>query len=150
VLKLISGTLVTVVDTGGRDLNFDGFSENRPVVLDPSVLFTSLDEPNSDGRLLPRTAFRSATTADFGGDILGRNTFFLDGVANLDLGLVKNVALPWSGQRLTVRLELFNALNHAQFGFPIVDYASSTFSSVTSTATIYRPRTLQLALRYSY
>ncbi len=149
VVKLIAGTPFTVIDTSGRDLNFDGFSENRPVVLDPSVLFRSVDAPGSSSEQLPRDAFRSATTQDFGGDILGRNTFFLDGVNNVDLAIVKTfVTRP--GQRLTLRLELFNALNQAQFGFPNTDFASASFANLVTTATVYRPRTLQVALRYGW
>lgn len=150
VLKLISGTPFTVIDGGGRDLNFDGFTENRPVLLDPSILYTSVDNPNRSTEQLPAAAFRTGTLADYGGDIVGRNTFFVDGVNNLDLALLKTFTMPFDAHRLTLRLEVYNALNTPQFGFPNLDVNTATFGRLVSTATAYRPRTYQIGLRYTY
>ena len=57
VVKLISGTPFTVTATG-VDLEFDGFAEARPVLLDPSVLGTHVDHRDTSQQTLPRSAFR--------------------------------------------------------------------------------------------
>jgi outer membrane receptor protein involved in Fe transport len=150
VLKMSKGTPFTVITTG-VDLNLDGFSETRPVLLDPSVLGRSISNPATSRDLLPRSAFRALTIADFNTPTLGRNTFFGDGVQNLDLGLTKSFAMPWEGHKLTVRADLFNAFNHVQFGFPAVDVVgSANFGAITGLATQYAPRTILVSLRYQY
>ena len=150
VVKLASGTPFSVIDSSGRDLNFDGFAESRPVILDRSILYRSIDHPATAQQQLPAAAFRSTTFGDTIDAIVPRNSFFLDGTSNVDLGLYKNIRLPWTGQALSLRLEAYNAFNQAQFGFPSNDLASSTFGQLLSTATLYRPRTIQLAVRYAY
>ena len=149
VVKLASGTPFTV--TGNTlDLNFDGFAE-RPILLDPSVLYRSIDDPTTSRQQLPASAFRRANFDDIGkGGIVGRNTFFVDGVQNVDLGIYKEFAMPYEGHRLSFRAEFYNAFNHVQFGFPNTDTSSATFAAITSTANAYNPRVIQLALRYAF
>ena len=151
-MKLAKGTPFTV-STAGLDLNFDGFSESRPVLLDPSVLGRTLNHPSNSRELLPASAFRPLTTTDIGATVslLGRNTFFLDGVQNVDVGIGKHFPMPWEGHRLMLRADLFNALNHVQYGFPAsLDISNSNFARITSTATQYAARSVQFSLRYSF
>jgi len=149
VVKLIHGTPFTVIDLLGGDLNFDGFSENRPVIVDTSILGTGVSHPDTSREKLPRAAFRRATFGDFGGDVIGRNTFYGDGVRNVDFGLYKSFATV-GGQRLITRFELYNAFNRAQFAFPVTDFNNANFGRIVSTANTYRARTLQLTLRYQF
>jgi hypothetical protein len=150
VLKMSKGTPFTVITTG-VDLNLDGFSETRPVLLDPSVLGRSISNPATSQQSLPRSAFRGLTIADFNTSTLGRNTFFGDGVQNLDIGLLKTFSMPWEGHRLVLRADLFNAFNHVQFGFPAVDVVgSANFGAITGTATQYAARSILVSLRYQY
>ena len=44
LLKLAKGTPFTVTTTA-LDLNFDGFTETRPVLLDTSILGETIDDP---------------------------------------------------------------------------------------------------------
>jgi hypothetical protein len=152
VVKLASGTPFTVINTDGYgDLNFDGFEELRPVLVDPSVFGARINNPNTSQSLLPRDAFRAPTVADFGRNILGRNTFFTDGVQNVDLSFYKTFKMPFSEKhRLLFRADLFNAFNHVQFGFPVTDLASSKFGSILRTAAQYSPRIIQFSLRYQF
>jgi len=154
ILRLASGTPFTVIDGSGRDLNFDAFTENRPFVVDASILGRSVDHPDLAAQQLPRAAFRSAGSAgpaDFGGDILGRNTFYLDGTNKVDLVFQKNFRIPWQqGHTVQVRTELYNALNQIQFGFPQPDFNNSTFGRITGAATAYSPRVIQFVLRYRF
>jgi outer membrane receptor protein involved in Fe transport len=149
VAKLAKGTPFTVTTTA-LDLNFDGFSESRPVILDPSILGNSVNHPATSREALPRSAFRPLTSADFNTPIVGRNTFFLDGVKNIDFGMTKIFSMPWEGHQLTLRADLFNAFNHVQYGFPSALIANTNFGAITSVATLYAPRNVQVSLRYQY
>src|SRR6266542_797089 len=149
VLKLAKGTPFTVTTTG-LDLNLDSFSETRPVLLDPSVLGRSISNPATSTTDLPRSAFRALTIADLNSSLVGRNTFFVDGIQNVDIGISKTFSLPWEGHRLTVRADLFNAFNHVQFGFPSSDIGNANFGAITGLATQYSPRTVLFSLRYQY
>jgi outer membrane receptor protein involved in Fe transport len=149
VAKLAKGTPFTVTTTA-LDLNFDGFSESRPVILDPSILGRGINDPLTSRIALPRAAFRTLTTADFNTPILGRNTFFLDGVKNIDFGIAKIFGMPWEGHRLTLRADMFNAFNHVQYGFPSSAITNTNFGAITGVATLYAPRNIQVSLRYQY
>jgi hypothetical protein len=149
VVKLSKGTPFTVTTTA-LDLNLDSIGEARPVILDPSILGNSISNPATSQQLLPRSAFRTLTIADLNTPLLGRNTFFADGVRNVDVGISKIFTMPWEGHRLTVRADLFNAFNHVQFGFPSSDITSANFGAITGLATQYAPRSVQVSLRYQY
>jgi hypothetical protein len=149
VVKLAKGTPFTVVTTG-VDLNLDGFAESRPVLLDPSVLGNSVNHPATSQSALPRAAFRTLTTSDVNAVILGRNTFYGDGVRNVDIGIQKNFPLPWENHRFSLRADLFNAFNHVQYGFPTTDITNVNFGRILGFNALYSPRTVQFALRYQF
>ncbi len=148
VVKLTSGTPFTVTQTG-LDLNFDGFAEGRPVLLDQSILGRSINDPATSRQLLPASAFRLYTIGDTADMVVPRNAFYGDGLNTMDLGLYKSFNL---GQQRTVsiRFEAFNVLNTVQYGFPVTDVSSATFGQLTALNTLYIPRTLQLAVRFRY
>jgi hypothetical protein len=148
-LKLASGTPFTVIETA-RDLDFDGFAESRPVILDRTIIGNSVDHPSRALQQLPAAAFRATTLADTIADIVPRNAFYTDGVNNLDLAIAKTFRMPWDGHSVGVRLEAFNALNQVQFGFPSVNTTAANFGALVSTANAYSPRVLQVVVRYRY
>jgi outer membrane receptor protein involved in Fe transport len=151
VWKLSHGTPFTVINSSGYgDLNFDGFTELRPAIVDPTVLGRSINDPNTSVEQLPREAFRAATVSDYGCCILGRNTFYGDGVNNVDLSLFKTFRLPIENHRLVFRADFFNAFNKVQFGFPTVDLASLNFGRITGESNTYSPRNIQISLRYVF
>jgi hypothetical protein len=148
VVKLSSGTPFTVSNSNGfGDLNFDGFTELRPALVDPSVLGQRI---NNLSQRLAASAFRTPTVTDFGCCMLGRNTFFGDGVKNVDLGIYRTFHMPWENQRLLFRADLFNAFNHVQYAFPNTDLAAATFGRIIATANQYSPRIVQFSLRYQF
>jgi hypothetical protein len=149
VFKWVHGTPFTVTGTG-TDLDFDNFAESRPVLLDPSLLGRTIGDPNTSVESLPQSAFRAATLADLDCCILGRNTFYVDGVKTFDFAFSKKFLMPFEGHSLTVRADLFNAFNWVQFGFPNTVYTSSGFGRITGTATQYAPRSVQFSLRYLF
>lgn len=150
VFKWVHGVPFTVINGSGADLNLDGFAESRPVLIDPSVYGRTIGNINDAETLLPRTAFRGSTIADFGCCILGRNTFYADGVKTVDLAFAKSFAMPFERHRLYLRADLFNAFNHVQFSFPNTDFTTATFGRITGGATQYAPRSIQVSLRYSF
>ncbi len=92
-------------------------------------------------------------------DSIGRNTFFGEGLTNLDLALFKSF-LVREGQRLTFRAEAFGLTNSPHFSFPTASTASASFGRISGT---YNPfnfvgtsrndaasRIIQLALRYTF
>jgi hypothetical protein len=147
--RFSKGTPFTVTTTA-LDLNFDGFGESRPVLLDPSVLGNSVNLPATSREALPRSAFRTLTSNDFNTPILGRNTFYSDGVKTVDLGITKIFNMPWEGHKLTLRADLFNALNHVQYGIPSAAITNTNFGAITGAAVTYLPRNVQVSLRYQY
>lgn len=165
VFKWIHGTPFTV-SGAAFDLNLDGFSETRPVLVDPSVLGSSLDNPETAQQILAN-AFRIPNSTSDITSLLGRNTFFIDGVKNVDFNITKRFRMPWEGHSLALRMDMFNAFNHVQFGFPNTAYTANVvvttvpasnarprinplLGSLTSTATSYAPRNIQFSLKYSF
>jgi hypothetical protein len=149
VVKLISGTPFSITSSG-VDLDFDGFAEARPVLVDPSVVGTQVNNRDTAQQTLPRAAFRPVTFGDTIDDLVPRNAFYGDGARNVDLALSKIFTMPWQGHNLAVRIEGFNVFNQVQFGFPVTDINSANFGAITSLATSYSPRVVQLVLRYRY
>ncbi|HVF23616.1 MAG TPA: TonB-dependent receptor, partial [Pyrinomonadaceae bacterium] len=148
--RFSKGTPFTVTTTA-LDLNFDGFGESRPVLLDPSILGNSVNLPATSREALPRSAFRTLTSADSNtANLVGRNTFFSDGVKTIDVGITKIFSMPWEGHRLTLRADLFNAFNHVQYGIPSAAITNTNFGAITVPAVTYLPRNVQVSLRYQY
>jgi hypothetical protein len=76
----------------------------------------------------------------------GRNVFHGPGLNNFDIGASKTFRIT-ERQRLQVRGEAFNLVNHTQFRNPNGNDASVNFGRVT---TARDPRLIQLTLRYSF
>ena len=149
-LKLASGTPFTVMQATGLDLNFDGYTETRPVLLDRSILGRHINDPATSQQQLPASAFRAVALGDTIDMMVGRNTFFADGLANLDLGIYKSFRLG-GGKSADVRFQIFNVFNGVQYNFPALDpTVPTTFGRITSTATGYIPRTAQVNLRFVF
>ncbi|MFZ2490805.1 MAG: carboxypeptidase regulatory-like domain-containing protein [Thermoanaerobaculia bacterium] len=150
VVKLASGTPFTIVDSGAPDIDFDGVSNQRPIVVDPkwSGGWTINDPKNSQAQL-PTWAFRRATVDDSMEDLIGRNTFFTDGLESVDFGLYKSFKAPMSSS-VVFRLDVFNVFDHVTWGFPTNDFASANFGRILGTHGGYVPRTYQLGLRYIF
>ena len=150
-IKLASGTPFTVTQTG-IDLNFDGFAEGRPVLLDRSILGRSVDNPDPDisTQQLPASAFRLTTISDTFDDIVPRNAFFGDGTDNMDMALIKNFRLA-AGKAMSLRIEGYNVFNTVQYGFPNASLSTlSSFGRIPGVHALYMPRTVQVAVRFRY
>jgi hypothetical protein len=161
---LLSGNPFTVFI--GYDYNADGIGFDRPIIVDPSILGNSVNNPRPDPRdptrqiaqsQLPAAAFNpnsSVPTANFpftpglaGLGNLGRNTFRTDGVSNWDFGLYKNFKITETNT-LAFRAEFYNAFNHVTFGTPNTTVTSTAFGRITGQRNA--PRFLQFAFRYIF
>ncbi len=171
-----SGQPFTV--TAGYDYNADGLANDRPVLADPSVLGSSVD----NGR------FNTATTSQYSVDQLavtafapnfiagggvasrpfapgtageggvGRNTFFMHGMDNFDTAIHKRF-LVGEGHSVTFRAEIYNLLNRVQFSPPSRSVLLNTFGRIGSqrnptnyvgAARMTGARFLQFSLRYVF
>lgn len=148
--RFATGTPFSVVDTGTGDINWDGFSDNRPILVDGTILGNTVDDPSTARQQLPAGAFRRATPDDSVDSLIYRNAFRVDMLLNLDLGLYKTFILPWADHSLMLRAEVYNVFNRSQFGIPSSDLVSSNFGQITSNSINYMPRTFQFAARYVF
>jgi len=134
----------TLTDTTGIGLG------QRPnlVVSDACQTLTNPGDPNN---FIKSSCFTFPDKGTLGN--LGRNTLRKDGVSNLDISLSKRFS---HGERMNsqLRLELFNALNHTNFGAPnivLFDNQGKVLAAaghITSTST--ESRRVQLALKVNF
>ncbi len=83
------------------------------------------------------------------GELGSRNTFRSPSFYGVDLGLAKRFNMPWSEtQRLTLRVDAFNALNNNVFSSPNLTLESASFGLISSSFT--SPRELQFAIRFDF
>jgi hypothetical protein len=54
------------------------------------------------------------------------------------------------GHQVALRADLFNAFNHVQYGFPVLDLANANFGRLNGTSVSYSPRNVQFSLRYVF
>jgi hypothetical protein len=148
--RFATGTPFSAQDTGTGDIDWDGFSDNRPILLDESIIGNSVDNPGTAPDQLPRSAFRRATPDDSVDALIFRNAFRVDKLLSLDLGVYKSFFLPWAGHTLVLRAEIYNVFNRTQFGIPSSDLAATNFGQITGTSINYAPRTFQFAVRYVF
>ena len=168
-----SGNPFTVVS--GYDYNVDGVSNDRPLLLNPSIFGTSVDNARTNTQTgvqrsveqLPLSSFFPTVSTqtysrpfDPGGSdagAIGRNTFFGQGLMNVDVAMIKTFRIR-EKQTLTFRAEGYGITNTPHFSQPTNSTLSQSFGRITST---YSPlnyvgasrsdasaRIIQLALRY--
>jgi hypothetical protein len=79
----------------------------------------------------------------------GRNFFHGPGINNTDLSFYKDTSIT-ERYKLQLRVDLFNAFNHAQFASPSGNVNSSLFGRVTSTRTNFGARITQLSVSFNF
>lgn len=136
------------------------FYNNRADMVSDSPLSS---EPVPGGlRLLHPAAFRVPPPQRPGNT--GRNAFRGPGLYNVDLSLSRTIPLPMLGEtvRIRVRIDAFNALNHANLNSPDSFLGSETFGMALYGRTgrdagfpalvpfRENPRNLQLTLKFEY
>ncbi len=145
IANFSTGTPFTVYDSAnvslqGSSPEITGFYSSRPDLV---------DDANAGQRTpdawVPRSAFRRldplTEAGRFGNE--GRNVVRAPGIANVDLSLLKNIAVG-ERARIQFRAECFNAANHASFATPDNDIASPNFGRALQAGS---PRLFQLGLK---
>jgi hypothetical protein len=136
-----SGQPFTVNST--VDVNLDGNLTDRLNTLQGIQVTNNPRQP-----LILTTTNTLSLLAPFGQDgAIGRNTFRAGRVMEVDFSILKNVKLS-TRQTLTLRTDIFNLLNRANFGIPVRILEAPSFGQSTSTVT--PGRRIQLALKYSF
>ncbi|HEX6178291.1 MAG TPA: hypothetical protein VF057_08020, partial [Thermoanaerobaculia bacterium] len=147
-IRVSSGTPFTIIDSGAVDFDFDGVTAQRPVCVNEAYCGGwHINDPDESQAKMPRDAFRRGQYGDSTNDLIGRNTYFTDGVESVDLGLYKNFSGP-ADHTIAVKLDVFNVFNTTTWAFPNNDFASANFGRIVAHS--YTPRTFQLGLRYIY
>jgi len=77
---------------------------------------------------------------------LPRNFFRGPGRTNVDLSFAKHTQL-FEDLNMELRADFFNLFNHTEFGDPDTSITSSTFGQITTT---YKPRIIQLAVKFKF
>jgi hypothetical protein len=145
IASAATGTPFTVLDSAnvaGQASHppISGFAGSRPdLIADPNA------GPHTVAQWISRSAFRRLNPALEAGNFgnAGRNIARADGIANVDLSLLKNVPVNET-LRLQFRAECFNLANHANFGIPVTDLASPSFGRVLEASA---PRLMQFGLK---
>ena len=126
--------------------NVDGTYEDRPNVLEPSVLGRSVDHPDKSTKQLPADAFAFISPGETAGN-LGRNAFRKDGVFNINAAMTREWALR-GNTALLFRAESLNLFNHPQFASPRIDLTSPNFGQITNTLNDGRAFRFTLELKF--
>jgi hypothetical protein len=91
-------------------------------------------------------AYSKPTGGTFGNT--RRGSYSGPNFTNLDASLHKSLQMPYNEKHeLSIRFEVFNALNHPNWNNPNLNITSSTFGRITSAGTL---RQLQLAAKYDF
>jgi hypothetical protein len=134
-----TGYPITVLDSSNPSLQASRSTE-RPNRIGSG----EVDNPTLE-RWIDRSAFVSAPLGQFGNSGIG--ILRAPGYWNLDLSIGKRVAT-MGQQSVLFRAELFNALNHSNFGPPQANIQSTAFGTITST--VGDARIVQLVVKYFF
>ncbi len=148
VALLKSGTPFTVVSgsDGPGFGNVDGNGNDRPNILDPSILGRTVGDPDNSRQLLPRAAFRYMQPTDHRGNI-GRNVFRKGSIRNVNAALGRIFSIH-NGYQLEMRAETINLSNTPQFAEPGVELANPNFGQITNTLNEGRTLRVHAAFRW--
>ena len=113
--------------------NADGERNDRPSILDPSRLGSSVDNPDTALDVLSRDIFDATAPSRDGYGNIARNSFRKDGTTNFNLAISRTFTLPGDRASLLFRTEFINAFNHPQFSPPNSRMAADSFGQITNT-----------------
>ena len=128
-----------------------GVSFSPVTGVDNSATGVGLDRPNVVGEPYTNTLLwlsPAGFAANPAGTFGNAGAFSLVGPRffNVDLGISRSFAMH-EKQRLEVRFEAFNSLNHVNFATPVASFQNARFGQITSAGD---PRILQFAMKYRF
>lgn len=141
IVQVQSGNPVNIITT---NTTVNGVANTlRPDVAGPVAIVGGID------RWFDTSVFTAVTR--FGN--LGRNVIIGPGFSNVDFSILKNIEFD-EDVRLQLRAEVFDLLNHANFGQPGRVLGSATFGQITNTrfptGDSGSSRQLQLAMKFLF
>jgi hypothetical protein len=139
ILSARSGSRLNI--TTGQDGAFTGLAAQR--VNKVSDDFYAADRTTT--QYFNRAAFAQPAAGTLGD--LERNAAVGPNFWNIDLGLSRRISFG-AVQRLELRLETFNLLNHFNWGNPATNFNAGTFGRITSQAG--EPRIIQFGVKYDF
>jgi hypothetical protein len=142
ILTLQSGIPFTVL--AGVDRSLAGVGLDHADVLGPVATYNGESNNSKLARYFDTTAFALPAMGTFG--TVGRDTLIGPGLQNFDGGLSKDFHVT-EQKRFQFRWEVFNSLNHANFGNPNASFASTNFGRILTAG---NPRIMQLALKFYF
>ncbi len=126
--------------------NVDGVAGDRMHILDPSIIGSSIDHPDTSRQRLPFSAFGFIQPGELRGN-LARNAFRKDGIRNINTALSRTWKV--GGDRsLTLTAESINFFNTPQFADPGGELSGANFGVITNT--LNDGRTFRFTLRFAY
>ena len=120
-----TGYPITVTDSAGRSLRAARSPEHPDRIGSGEV-----ENPTID-RWIDRSAFQSPALGELGNSGVG--ILRMPGYWNIDLTIRKRFDTV-GGQYLLFVAEMFNALNHVNYGAPVRDIQSTAFGTITTSA----------------
>jgi hypothetical protein len=126
--------------------NVDGINNDRPDIIDPSILGRSIRHPDLSRQLLPRSAFQFITPGTPRGN-LGRFTFRRGPIRNLNGALQGQWRLRQE-RLLSLRVEANNLTNTPQFAEPGSALTDPNFGVIINTLNDGRSFRFSLQFRY--
>jgi hypothetical protein len=124
----------------------DGSGNDRPHLLDPSVLGRTIGHPDTSAALLPRSAFAFIRPTELRGN-LGHNVFRKAGISNVNASLSRTWRIG-PERSLMFRAESINFLNTPQFDLPGRELTAPNFAVITNT--LNDGRTFRFLLRFGF
>jgi hypothetical protein len=147
------------LNTGSFPVGFT--NDSPPLVTGQKSALASQIHTDAQGNLQfykdPAAALAALSFPE-AGNTGSRNSVNGPGFTNVDLGILKNFALPWKeGHKLQFRADMFNAFNNVDFAPPSSILFGPQFGNINSptqfgrvTATVNPARVIQFALRYDF
>jgi len=139
IFRYLSGSPLTIVP--GTDRALQGGGGQRVNVLGNPMFASGRSFDQQRAQYFNTAAFALPVLGTFGNE--GRNALHGPGQYNLDLSIFKSTRVT-ERARAEFRLEMFNALNHANLGNPNNTLNSSAFGRIDS---VTGPRIMQLGLK---
>jgi hypothetical protein len=142
IVSARSGDRLNIIDTGDRART--GIRDQRP-----NLAADSIDDIYASTKTLNNYFNRDA----FSAQVLGTNGDLIQNAAvgpnfwNINLALSKLVSVA-ATQQLELRMEVFNLLNHFNWGNPNATFSSGTFGRITTMAG--EPRIMQFGIKYDF
>lgn len=129
--------------------NVDGERNDRPSILDTSLLGASVDHPDIAQNVLRPEAFDMSAAFREGRGNLSRAAFRKDGTTNFNVSVSRSFAVPPDRTRtILIRAEFINAFNHPQFAAPTSNLTDPNFGQITNT--VNAGRIVRFTLRFSF